>query len=49
MVGLIERYVISMGVGLGAGAIINFSLGYKFYDKGGLLGGLIVGFLIATL
>lgn len=49
MASVIELYVISMGVGLLAGAVINFSLGYKFYDKGGLLGGLLVGFLMAIL
>jgi len=49
MAGAIELYAISMGIGLLAGAVINFSLGYKFYDKGGLIGGLLVGFLMAML
>lgn len=49
MANVIELYAIFMGVGLFAGAVINLSLGYKFYDKGGLLGGLLVGFVMATL
>jgi len=31
------------------GMLINVALGYKFYDKGGILGGIIVGLLIAIL
>ncbi len=49
MATVIELYAISMGAGLFAGAVINYSLGYKIYDKGGLLGGLLVGLLMATL
>jgi len=49
MTGLIERYLVSLGVGLLAGAAINYSLGYRIHDRGGLLGGLMVGFLMATL
>ncbi len=41
--------MLFMGAGLLSGALINFSLGYKFYDKGGLLGGLLVGLLMAVL
>jgi hypothetical protein len=49
MASAIGLYAIFIGVGLLAGAVINFSLGYKFYDKGGLLGGLLVGLLMAIL
>jgi hypothetical protein len=49
MAGAIELYAISMGVGLLSGAVINYSIGYKFYEKGGLIGGLLVGFLMAAL
>ena len=49
MAGVIELYAIFIGVGVLSGAVINYSLGYKFYDKGGLLGGLIVGLIMATL
>jgi len=44
-----ELFAISIGVGLLSGAMINISLGEKFYDKGGLLGGLVVGLLMAIL
>jgi len=44
-----ELFAISIGVGILAGAIINISLGYKFYDKGGLLGGFAVGLMMAIL
>ena len=44
-----ELFTISIGVGILSGAIINISLGYKFYDKGGLLGGFAVGLLMAIL
>jgi hypothetical protein len=49
MANVVELYMLSMGVGLLAGAMINYSIGYKFYDKGGLIGGLVVGFLMAIL
>lgn len=49
MVGVIELYAVSLGVGLLSGAIINYSLGYKPYEKGGLIGGLFVGLVMATL
>ena len=40
---------ISLAFGLFSGLMINIALGEKAYDTGGLLGGLIVGALIALL
>ncbi len=45
----IELFMVSVGVGLISGALINISIGYKFHNKGGLIGGLIVGLLMAIL
>ena len=45
----VELFTISIGVGVISGAAINISLGYKAHDKGGLLGGLVVGLLMAIL
>ncbi len=45
----LELFVLSIGVGIITGALINLSLGYKLLEKGGLLGGLIVGILMAIL
>jgi hypothetical protein len=39
----------SLMVGLFAGALVNIALGEKAYNLGGLLGGLLVGGLIALL
>lgn len=44
-----ELFAISIGVGILCGAMINIALGYKFYDKGGLLGGFVVGLMMAIL
>lgn len=44
-----ELFAVSIGIGVISGALINIALGYKLYDRGGLLGGLIVGLLIAIL
>jgi len=45
----IELFAISIGIGILMGAMINIALGEKFYEKGGLLGGFVVGLLMAIL
>ena len=45
----LELFAVSIGVGILSGAMINASLGYKVYEKGGLIGGFIVGLLMAIL
>ena len=40
---------ISLMFGLFSGVMINIALGEKAYNVGGLLGGLIVGALIALI
>lgn len=39
----------SLGLGLFSGLLVNIALGEKAYNTGGLLGGLLVGGLIALL
>lgn len=44
-----ELFAVSIGIGVISGALINVALGYKIYEKGGLIGGFIVGLLMAIL
>jgi hypothetical protein len=41
--------MISLAFGLFSGLMVNIALGEKAYNTGGLLGGLIVGALIALM
>jgi cytochrome bd-type quinol oxidase subunit 1 len=45
----ITLFAVSIAVGLVSGAMINVSIDHKWHDRGGLLGGILVGVLMALL
>jgi len=44
-----NELLLCLGLGLISGLSVNMTLGFKFYRPGGILGGLVVGFLIIFL
>lgn len=42
-------FAIMVGVGIVCGMMMSVALGYKVWDKGGLLGGAVTGFMMYVL
>ncbi|MFH1402693.1 MAG: hypothetical protein ABIH11_00305 [Candidatus Altiarchaeota archaeon] len=42
-------FAVSVGVGIASGVMINLSTDHQWNEKGGILGGIVVGLLIALL
>jgi len=49
LTGAIGLLFVMLGTGALTGLMINISLGQKFYDLGGILGGALVGFIMYML
>jgi hypothetical protein len=50
MVGFtLTLFAVSVGVGILSGIMINVSTDHEWYERGGILGGALVGLLIAIL
>jgi hypothetical protein len=45
----VTLFAVSIGTGLVSGIMINLAIDHKWYDKGGILGGILVGLWMALV